>query len=206
MDRKAHWEDLYQQKSHTEVSWYQSLPGTSLAMMRASGTPLSAPILDMGGGASTLVDHLLAEGFTDLTVMDLSEAALTMARERLGEIGNQVEWLVGDAVAFRPRRRYSLWHDRAVFHFLADEKIRAGYLDGLKQGLAPGGHLVLATFGPEGPMRCSGLPVRRYGTEELRDVLGPKFMLKDASLVEHTTPGGQSQQFQFGLWRFEERN
>jgi trans-aconitate methyltransferase len=205
MDPKAHWEDIYQKKSHTDVSWYQSHPGPSLAMIQASGTPLSAPILDMGGGASTLVDHLLAEGFTDLTVMDLSEAALTAARRRLREMGDQVEWIAGDAIVFRPRRRYTLWHDRAVFHFLDDEETRARYIERLKDGLAPGGHLVLATSGPEGPTRCSGLPVRRYATEELIDILGPKFLLVDASLIEHTTPGGQPQQFQFGLWRFEER-
>ncbi len=205
MDPKAHWEDIYQKKPHTDVAWYQSHPGSSLAMIQASGTPLSAPILDMGGGASTLVDHLLAEGFTDLTVMDLSEAALTAARGRLGEMGDHVEWIAGDAIAFRPRRRYALWHDRAVFHFLDDVEIRARYIERLKDGLAPGGHLVLATFGPEGPARCSGLPVRRYATEELIAILGPEFLLVDASLIEHTTPGGQIQQFQFGLWRFEER-
>jgi trans-aconitate methyltransferase len=165
--------------------------------------PPSAAILDVGGGASTLVDHLLAAGFSDITVLDVALAALEATQARLGTAGTTVQMIAADVTAWQPSRRYALWHDRAVFHFLVDEGQRAQYINVLKAAIAPGGYLVMATFGPEGPTRCSGLDVRRYSAAELSAVLGPAFRLVTSAIEEHTTPGGNVQQFMYGLWQAE---
>jgi SAM-dependent methyltransferase len=201
--RKGHWERVYERKLPTEVSWYQPVPERSLELVRATGLPLTAPILDVGGGASTLVDHLLEEGFSDLSVLDIAASALARARDRLGERAARVAWIKADVTRFAPARAYALWHDRAVFHFLTEPEDRVRYLDVLRRALAPRGHLVLATFGPEGPTRCSGLPVQRYALEELSELLAPNFRLQRHLLETHRTPMGTQQQFLYGWWQAE---
>ena len=198
-----HWQTVYETKSSTDVSWYQPVPQRSLALIQSTGLPPDAAILDVGGGASTLVDHLLAAGFSDITVLDVAPAALEAAKVRLGAAGAPVQMIAADVTAWQPSRRYDLWHDRAVFHFLVDAALREQYLNVLKVALAPGGYLVMATFGPEGPTRCSGLDVRRYAVAELSAVLGPAFCLVTSDIEEHTTPAGNVQQFMYGLWQAE---
>jgi hypothetical protein len=201
---RTHWEQVYHTRSPTEVSWYQPTPERSLAFIRATGLSLDAPLLDVGGGASTLVDHLLGDGFTDITVLDIASSALAAAKARLGEVAHRVSWIAADITDFTPQRRYVLWHDRAVFHFLVDAERRQRYLDVLDQGLIRGGHLILATFGPMGPDRCSGLPVHRYSLPELEALLSPRFRLVRSELEEHLTPLGKPQQFLYGWWTAEE--
>jgi SAM-dependent methyltransferase len=199
--RKSHWERIYSTRRPAELSWYQPVPARSLALIRATGVPLTAPILDVGGGASTLVDHLYDAGYRDLSVLDISRAALSRARARLGSIAAQVAWIEADITAFRPSRTYAVWHDRAVFHFLTDPGDRERYLGILRQALQPRGHFLLATFGPQGPARCSGLEVKRYSVEMLSALLGADFHLRAHEIEEHRTPLGAAQQFLYGWWQ-----
>jgi SAM-dependent methyltransferase len=195
---RRHWDEVYSSKAPDEVSWYQAEPTLSLEMIERAGLPADAPILDVGGGTARLVAGLLDAGYRDLTVADLSSAALERARAELGpRAAARVQWLQLDIRTERLERRYALWHDRAVFHFMVDEAERGGYLENLREGLRPGGHLVLATFGPEGPTTCSGLPVRRYGAEGLQRALGWGFRLVSSQIENHTTPAGTVQQFLF---------
>jgi SAM-dependent methyltransferase len=198
--QSSHWDRVYEDKAFTDVSWYQAQPSESLELIEAAQVPPDVPIIDVGGGASTLVDHLVDRGFRDITVLDLSERAFAQARARLGDDTDRVSWIVADVTTFRPERTYGLWHDRAVLHFLVDAEDRNRYLDVLRAALAPGGHLVLATFGPEGPLRCSGLEVRRYSVDRMADLLGPEFNLCSEQTVYHQTPSGASQQFLFTRW------
>jgi SAM-dependent methyltransferase len=200
-DQKMHWQKIYGSRAPTEMSWYEPVPSRSIELILATGLPRDAPIIDVGGGASTLVDHLLGEGFTDVTVLDIAPAALAVAKARLGAAAEQAQWLVTDVAEFRPTRRYAIWHDRAVFHFLTDAAHRRKYLDVLEAALASGGYLVLATFGLQGPTRCSGLDVQRYSDRELSAVLGRGFELVRSYLDEHVVPGGGRQQLLYGLWR-----
>jgi 2-polyprenyl-3-methyl-5-hydroxy-6-metoxy-1,4-benzoquinol methylase len=202
-DPKLHWESAYESKAATEVSWYEPVPRHSLGLIKAADLPQGAAIIDVGGGASTLVDNLLSAGFGDIAVLDLATASLGEARARLGAEGDHVEWIAADVTTWKPVRRYDLWHDRAVFHFLVDPSSREMYLKTLRAALSPGGHVVMATFGPEGPTRCSGLDVQRYSADELSAVLGPAFRLVTTRISEHLTPGGCVQQFVYGLWRLE---
>jgi trans-aconitate methyltransferase len=202
-DPQEHWQTVYKTKAPTEVAWYQPIPQRSLALIQRTGLPPDAAILDVGGGASTLVDHLLAAGFSDITVLDVAPAALAAAQARLGAAGAPVQMIAADVIAWQSSRRYELWHDRAVFHFLVDAALREQYLNVLRAALAPDGCVVMATFGPEGPTRCSGLEVRRYTAAELSAVLGPTFRLVTSGLEEHMTPGGNVQQFTYGLWQAE---
>jgi trans-aconitate methyltransferase len=162
-----HWEQVYQSKAADTVSWYQRHPQTSLQYIAESQVPLDAPLVDVGGGASTLVDHLLDRGYSDLSVLDIAPQALTQAQVRLGARARQVHWLTEDLIRFAPARRYALWHDRAVFHFLLDAEAKAAYLAAARRSLAPGGALILATFAADGPARCSGLDVARYDADAL---------------------------------------
>ena len=193
-DRQRHWDDTYRQKGPTGVSWYQPEPTVSLDMIRLLGVDLTAPVIDIGGGASYLVDRLLAAGFTDLSVLDVSAVALADAGRRVGPEA-RVTWICDDVLAWRPARRFGLWHDRAVFHFLTDPGDRARYLDTLAAALAPGGALVMATFAADGPTHCSGLPVARYGAEDLAGALGPRYEVVATRREEHTTPAGGRQAF-----------
>jgi RimJ/RimL family protein N-acetyltransferase len=200
-NRQSHWQDVYATKRHTDVSWYQADPARSLEFIEASGLAKDRAIIDVGGGASTLVDHLLGRGYTQLTVLDIAASALRQARQRLGGRADSVDWQVADVVAFEAQHRFALWHDRAVLHFLVDAGDRERYMEALRGALAPGGHVVLAGFGPNGPRKCSGLPVRRYTVEKFAKLLGPDFELLDHAIEEHTTPGGAEQQFLYTRWQ-----
>lgn len=192
---REHWDQVYRERQADEVSWYQARPATSLSFIEASGIGVDAPVIDVGGGASRLVDCLLDRGFGDVTVLDVAPAALELARDRLGEAAARVDWIATDVTRFVPTRRYYLWHDRAVLHFLVDEEARAAYLAALRAALAPGGALVLGTFATGGPRRCSGLPVRQYDAPTLCAELGDEFELLDATRQIHRTPGDVEQLF-----------
>jgi len=199
--RQSHWQRVYTDKEPTDVSWYQRVPAKSLQLIHATGVARSEPLLDVGGGASTLVDQLLAEGYTDISVMDVSEKALQRCRARLGERAARVQWFESDVTSFEPLRRYVVWHDRAAFHFLTDPVERGKYIGVLEQALVPGGHLLLATFGPEGPERCSGLPVQRYDIGALQQLFTDRFELRSHELDIHQTPAGSAQQFLYSWWQ-----
>ena len=192
---RAHWEDRYSAKAIEQLSWYEPRPQRSLELIRATGLGHEARILDVGGDASGLAAELLSMGYRDLTVADISPAALAYAKAGLGSDAGRVAWIEADIRTHDFGRRFDLWHDRAVFHFMVSASDREGYLNVLRQTLRPGGHLIIATFGPEGPTRCSGLPVERYSADELQRALGDDFALASSSLAVHRTPSGASQQF-----------
>jgi SAM-dependent methyltransferase len=175
------------------VSWYQPEPAMSLALIDHLSVPVGAPVIDIGGGASLLVDRLLARGHTDLAVLDVSSTALEIARRRLGDT-TPVRWLREDILSWQPDRRYALWHDRAVFHFLTHAAERARYLTTMRQALGESGALIIATFASDGPERCSGLPVARYDATDLEQLLDG-FTVSESSREEHVTPGGTIQPF-----------
>lgn len=195
IDRRQHWERIYTEKSPEAVSWHQNKPGLSLDLIRASGIALDAPILDVGGGASTLVDCLLGDGYTRVAVLDISARALAHARTRLGTKAQQAEWFEADVTAFRPPRRFELWHDRAVFHFLTDPADRAHYVEVMFNALVPGGHVIIAAFAIGGPTRCSGLDIVQYDAAKLLTELGKRFSLLEERPEIHRTPAGKEQQF-----------
>ncbi len=201
IDPKSHWEQVYTQRAPTEVSWYQANPTRSLELVRRCGLDREAAIIDVGGGASTLVDRLISAGFVRPAVLDISRRALGRAQERLGPLAKEVDWFEADVTRWVPPYPYDLWHDRAVFHFLAHPADRRRYLLTLEHVLRPGGHLIIATFGPNGPERCTGLPVVRYDTAGLLDVLGDRFELREEAEEEHLTPAGATQAFRF--WRLQ---
>jgi trans-aconitate methyltransferase len=196
--RKQHWESVYREKAEDTVSWFQVHPDVSLELIRAHAAPRDA-VIDVGGGASRLVDHLLADGYTDLTVLDLAETALERAGARLGPAALKVQWQVADVTQWRPERRYRFWHDRAVFHFLTERQERDAYRAALEAALAPGCHALIASFAPDGPERCSGLPVQRYSPESLAAELGAGFRLRESREEIHVTPMGRLQRFQYSL-------
>jgi SAM-dependent methyltransferase len=192
---KAHWDQVYGTKPLTDVSWYEAVPEKSLELIRKSGIRPHDRIIDVGGGASFLVDELLSQGYGDVTVLDISSEVLRKVRGRLGERAKAVTLLQHDVTTFRPARRYALWHDRAVFHFLVNIDDRKRYVEALRNSLEPNGTVIIATFGPEGPERCSGLEVVRYDAASLATQLGSDFMLVESSLDLHRTPRGSTQQF-----------
>lgn len=191
----AHWNDRYSQHAVETLSWYEPRPERSLELIAGTGPGHEARILDVGGGASSLAEHLLGMGYTDITVADISAGALAQARVRLGREARRITWVKADIRTHDFHRRYDIWHDRAVFHFMVAPAEREGYLASLRRALRPGGHLIIATFGPQGPTQCSGLPVVRYSVESLVGVLGDEFALCSSVLAEHRTPSGGSQQF-----------
>lgn len=193
--RREHWDSVYGAKALADVSWYEPHAGRSLELICSAGIALTDPIIDVGGGASFLVDDLLEAGYRDLTVLDVSATVLGKLRERLGAKAPGVTLLHQDVTAFEPERRYAIWHDRAVFHFLIERTDRERYLHALGRALRPDGQLVIATFGPSGPERCSGLPTLRYDSAALAAELGPEFTLLDSSLSLHRTPWNAPQQF-----------
>lgn len=201
MERKDHWEEVYRTKSADEVSWFQPSPTISLELIRGSGLPRDAALIDVGGGASRLVDALLDEGYSDLTVLDIAGSALARSRERLGSRAAAVEWLEADATTVALPKRYDLWHDRAVFHFLTSAEDRAAYLERLGRHLAPGGCVIVATFALDGPESCSGLPVQRYSQETLTQTLDSGLALEAVVPEVHTTPAGKTQSFVYCRFR-----
>lgn len=202
MSGKTHWEQVYCEKSAQEVSWYQSRPTLSLQLIAASGIAPEAAVIDVGGGASTLVDGLLDAGHTELTVLDIAASALQVAQARLGPRAAQVKWLESDITAFQPLRRYALWHDRAVFHFLTQAEDRARYVSALQQGLSPDGHLLIAAFAVGGPSRCSGLEIVQYDVEKMSATLGEAFVLQSTAQEDHQTPAGKQQAFNYFCYRY----
>lgn len=194
-DRKTHWEDVYLTKPVTRVSWYQPEPALSLRLIRETGLDKTSPLIDVGGGASTLVDALNAQGYTSITVLDVSASALGHARERLGSRAGEVEWYEADITAFEPLHRFQAWHDRAVFHFLTEKEDRQRYVETLKKSLSPGGHLIMMAFAIGGPEKCSGLDIVQYDAEKMCLELGPDFDLIDTGLELHLTPAGGEQKF-----------
>ncbi|MBA2399158.1 MAG: class I SAM-dependent methyltransferase [Bradyrhizobium sp.] len=203
--RQAYWENVYTKKDENEVSWFQENPAQSLELIAEVGGSPDTAIVDIGGGASRLVDSLVAMGFRAMTVLDLSEAALKTAQARLGQDAAYVCWLVADATTWEPSQEYDVWHDRAAFHFLTDEKDRAAYVARLRRALKVGGHAIIATFALEGPEKCSGLPVVRYDAASLGQALGPEFKLGHTARHEHATPWGSQQVFQFSVFRRDHR-
>lgn len=194
-DRRHHWNQIYSEKSPEAASWYQSKPDLSLSLIRATGIALNVPILDVGGGASTLVDNLLSERYARVAVLDISARALDYARSRLGANAKQVEWFEADVTAFRPPHRFGLWHDRAVFHFLTHPADRARYVETMFGALVPGGHVIIAAFAIGGPMRCSGLDIVQYDAAKLGAELGARFSLLEERSELHRTPAGKEQPF-----------
>ena len=203
-DRQAHWQQVYETKATDAVSWYQPVPQPSADLLQLAGADAESGIIDIGGGASTLVDWLLDNGFRDVTVLDLSDAALAAARARLGDAASGVSWIAADVTRWRPARLYDVWHDRAAFHFLTDPGDRAAYLHRLRSALRAGGHAIIGTFAPDGPENCSGLPVERYDAKSLAATLGDGFRLVDSCRHDHVTPWGSVQRFHFGTFRRED--
>ncbi len=192
--RSSFWEGVHDSKEVDGVSWWQSVPELSLGLVDETGVATSAPIIDVGAGWSTLVDHLVDRGYTDLTAIDLSATALATVRERIGEQGQHVVLDVADVLDFHPGRRFALWHDRAVFHFLTELDERDDYRASLDRCIQPSGYVVVATFGPDGPTTCSGLPIVRYTHDELVAEF-PGYRLLSTSGEDHQTPWGATQQF-----------
>ena len=199
--RQAHWEGVYTKKGENEVSWFQENPALSIELIAQVGATAASAIIDIGGGASRLVDNLIQRGFEDVTVLDLSEAALEAAKVRLGKDAAQVHWMVADATRWEPLKAYDIWHDRAAFHFLTEEDDRSAYLARLRRALKAGGHAIIATFAPDGPERCSGLQVVRYDPANLGNTLGREFELVGSRQQTHSTPWGAEQSFQFSVFR-----
>lgn len=199
-NRRSHWETVYGSKGEQEVSWFQDSPEPSLSLIALTGAGPSSAIIDIGGGASRLVDALLARGFEHLTVLDLSEAALASARQRLGERAAQVDWIAADVTAWQPQASYDLWHDRAAFHFLTAREDQAVYMERVHAALRPGGHVIIGTFALDGPEKCSGLPVVRHSAGSIAALLGSGFTLIDSRRHEHVTPWQSVQRFQFSTF------
>jgi trans-aconitate methyltransferase len=199
-ERQAHWDGVYQRKADTEVSWFEESPDLSLRLIRALAPAAAASVVDIGGGASRLVDSLLSEGVA-ITVLDISEAALKAAQARLGDRAKAAKWIAADVTRWHPDAAYDVWHDRATFHFLTDPADQAAYVATLKRALRPGGGTVIATFAPDGPERCSGLPVARHDAASIGSLLGREFVLVETLRYGHTTPAGIMQQFQFSSFR-----
>ncbi len=196
MNLKAHWEQAYSNRPPEQLGWYRPHLDASLALIESAGLRPDQPLIDVGGGASTLVDDLLARGYRRITVADLSDAALDRARRRLGQRADLVTWVSVDIRhAELPAGGYDLWHDRAVFHFLTAAEDRAAYLSRLRYALAPDGQAVFGVFAPDAPPRCSGLDGRRYSAEMLRDEIGKGFVLAEQRDEPHTTPGGVAQHY-----------
>jgi len=196
MQSKDHWEKVYSTKATTSVSWFQEHAETSLKIIRATGVQKDAAIIDVGGGASTLVDDLLLGGYENLSVLDLSAAALAAAKQRIGSRSENVTWLEADVTKIDlPTHHFDVWHDRAVFHFLTAPEDRAAYVSTVLRAVKPGGHVIVATFAENGPTQCSGLPVMRYRADELHAEFGGAFTLLQHSKEVHHTPFGTDQQF-----------
>jgi len=195
VSRREHWEAVYESKRPDEVSWYQEDAALSVRLIESTESGPGARILDVGGGASVLVDRLIEAGFSDVGVMDLSSAALHASQGRLGEASAQVEWIEGDVLAYRAPRPWTIWHDRAVFHFLVDPLDRTRYRESLYRSVPPGGHVIVATFGPDGPRRCSGLDTLRYSADGIARELGDGVRLIETCTEDHRTPSGVEQQF-----------
>jgi SAM-dependent methyltransferase len=200
-NNQGRWQRTYQTKAERDVSWYQDQPDPSLRLVMDAAASLASPIIDIGGGTSHLVDHLVERGYSHVAVLDMSSAALATAQSRLGKQAAAVDWIVADVTTWEPAARYEIWHDRATFHFMVTEADRSAYLARLKLALAPGGHAIIATFALDGPEQCSGLPVMRYDSASLAETLGPQFAFVATEHHLHKTPWFAEQAFQFSVFR-----
>ena len=203
IDRKSHWENIYKNKISMEMSWYQREPTLSLQLISNTKLPHDATIIDVGGGASLLVDRLCGEGYTNITVLDISEEALASARGRLDDSASRVEWYQKDVTQFAPPHQFTLWHDRAVFHFLTDKSDRDSYVSVLNRAVEPNGHIIIATFAIGGPTRCSNLDIVQYDAGKLMAELGEGFELVENRTEIHITPTDEEQKFAY--FRFSRR-
>jgi 2-polyprenyl-3-methyl-5-hydroxy-6-metoxy-1,4-benzoquinol methylase len=196
-ERKAHWQKVYEGKSPTEVSWFQTEPVISLELIHSCIPEADQPLIDVGGGASVLVDRLVQAGYSRISVLDISSTALAAARARLGASATQVEWIETDITGFRPHHEYALWHDRAVFHFLTEPEDRIQYIKTLNKAVKPGGYVVIAAFAIGGPEMCSGLPIIQYDAEKLLTEIGGGFQLLEERTELHLTPANKTQKFAY---------
>ncbi|WP_373545103.1 class I SAM-dependent methyltransferase [Chamaesiphon sp.] len=196
MDSKTHWETVYQTKAANEVSWYRAHLDKSLALIERAAPDPNARIIDIGGGEATLVDDLIERGYQHLNVLDISQAAIDTTRQRLGTVAERINWIVADiTTADLPSQQYNVWHDRAVFHFLTLPAQRAAYVRQVLDAVKPGGHVIIATFGLDGPEKCSGLEIVRYDSESLQAEFGERFQLLETGMELHKTPSDTTQQF-----------
>ena len=195
MDRKTHWEEVYRTTAADDLGWYQAHPTMSLNLIESTGVQKTRSLIDVGGGDSTLVDHLLDQGFEHLTVLDISSTALERAKARLGDHAYRVTWIEGDVTDFRSSKKYDVWHDRAVFHFLTDAEDRTRYLESMNRVVSAQGHVIIATFGYAAPPICSGLPIARYSPQFLAAAVGKGYELVESIEQLHRTPGGKKQPF-----------
>jgi len=201
IERSAHWEDVYASKDETEVSWFQESPAISLNLIKKANPDHEAAVIDIGGGASRLVDSLLHEGYRSIAVLDLSAHALDAARKRIGPAAAGVDWIVADVTTWQPTRLYDVWHDRAAFHFLTEPRDRMAYVERVRSAVRPGGQVIIGTFAPDGPEKCSGLPVQRHDSASLAAELGTSFELLETHKETHHTPWNSTQAFQFSRFR-----
>ena len=204
MTTKSHWEGVYSSKAPNQVSWYRPHLDVSLSLIERAVPDRRSALIDVGGGEATLVDDLIARGYVDVSVLDISKAAIAVARKRLGEKAAAVNWMAGDITACDlPADRYDLWHDRAVFHFLTDASERRAYVRQVARAVKPGGHVIVATFGSDGPLQCSGLDVVRYDADGLHGEFGAGFRLIEHLTEVHETPWGTPQQFLYCFCRMD---
>jgi ubiquinone/menaquinone biosynthesis C-methylase UbiE len=194
-DPKKHWENAYQKESSEELSWYQDRPEISLKLIAATGVGFDGNIIDVGGGTSKLAGLLVVQGYKKITVLDIAARSIEQAKSRLGEQADKITWIEADATNYNFREKYDIWHDRAVFHFLTDIQDRKRYVDAFQLSLKEDGHLIMATFGPQGPRKCSGLPVVRYSPETLHKEFGNSFDLVETFVEIHSTPSKVQQEF-----------
>jgi ubiquinone/menaquinone biosynthesis C-methylase UbiE len=196
-DRKNHWENIYQTKQLTEVSWFQPTPETSLNFFKELNIAKTAKIIDMGGGDSFLADHLLELGYSDITVLDISEKALERAQKRLGEKAGLIKWIVADAAHFQPTEQYDFWHDRAAFHFLTAQTDIDNYISTVQKSISPNGYLVMGTFSENGPKKCSGIEIKQYSEKSMSALFTEGFELINSFTTDHNTPFNTVQNFIF---------
>jgi len=200
-DRKKHWDNIYQTKQLEELGWYQSTPETSLEFFKQYNVPSTSKIIDIGGGESLLVDHLLDQGYEDITVLDVSETAIEKAKQRLGTRADKIKWIVSDAAQFQTSEKYDFWHDRAAFHFLTEEQEISNYLKTAYQSLKPNGILVIGTFSEQGPKKCSGIEIKQYSENSMTNCLNEYFKKIKCITIDHQTPSGTIQNFLFCSFR-----
>ena len=200
IDSGEHWERVYTTKQPTEVSWYQQYPKRSLELIHAVALEHNVSIIDVGGGASTLIDELMKE-YSDLTVLDISETALSCSKSRLGRNAEKVSWIIADITKWKPTRTWKIWHDRAVFHFMTETTQQSAYIEAMSEATIPGTFCIISSFALDGPDRCSGLPVQRYSPETLAARLGKNFELVRQETEDHKTPWSSTQNFEFSVFK-----
>lgn len=201
MESQQHWTNIYDTKPTDTVSWYQAEPARSLAWIAEAAPPPAAAVLDVGAGASFLVDRLVARGYAHVGAIDIAPNALAKIKQRLGAEAAKVDWFAGSVLDFAPVRAYDVWHDRAVLHFLREPADQQRYAEVLARTVKPGGHAIIATFAIGGPLKCSGLEIVQYDAAKLQALLGPRFTLEKEELEMHQTPGGSEQKFQWAMFR-----